>query len=161
MLVSTRGVYRTRSGKRVGPLRPFRYGEDTPAIDLMGLSAWFYFDGVGAFSKDGAWLTGGFNSPNDLVAEWEGDAEIDRQIPIAEGARELTVGTAIPMGTLLAEVHISGDKIRISKAWVEGTGGVTHRLDGQGVDTLGMFHSGRWRTFRSVIEAAALAEVAS
>ncbi|MER9706077.1 hypothetical protein NKJ10_17780 [Mesorhizobium sp. M0204] len=127
----------------------------------MGRSAWFYFDAVGAYSKNGEWLTGGVESPNDLVAEWGGDAEIDRHIPTAEGARELTVGTAIPLGTLLAEVHVSGSDVRISKAWVEPTGGLTHRLDAQGVDTLGVFHSGRWRTFRSVIEAAALAEVAS
>lgn len=161
MLVSTGGVYRTRSGKQVGPLRPFRDGKDEPTRDIMGRSAWFYADGVGAFDKHGEYLTGGAACPNDIVAEWEGDAEIDRHIPVSEGARELTVGTAIPMGTLLAEVHVSGSDVRLSKAWVEGTGGVTHRLDGQGVDTLGMFHSGRWRTFRSVIEAAALAEVAS
>lgn len=161
MLVSTGGVYRTRSGKQVGPLRPFRDGKDEPTRDIMGRSAWFYADGVGAFDKHGEYLTGGAECPNDIVAEWEAGGEIDRYIPVAEGARELTVGTAIPIGTLLAEVSVSGGQVRLSKAWLEAAGGPPIALDGQGVDTLGVFHSGRWRTFRSIIAAAAVAEVAS
>jgi hypothetical protein len=157
MLVSTGGVYRSRDGKKVGPLRPFRDDKDSPHTDIMGRSAWFYVDGTGAFSKHGEWLTGGTDGPNDLVAEWEGHADIDGHVPRHKDERELTVGTATPLGTLLAEVRVRGADVAIDKAWVESAVG-TMRLDMLAIATLGVFHSGRWRDLRSIIVAAALAE---
>lgn len=157
MLVRTGGIYRTRGGKKVGPLRPFRDREDSPASDIMGRSAWFYADGIGAFDKHGLYLTGGLECPNDLTAEIDGVASVDGHIERQEADRELTVGTSIPLGVLLAEVRVAGDEVAIDRAWLEAAH-CTVPLDGSAVDTFGIFASGRWRTFRSVIAAAALAE---
>ncbi|MER8394037.1 hypothetical protein NKH10_19295 [Mesorhizobium sp. M1340] len=158
MLVSTGGIYRTRSGKKVGPLRPFRDKEDAPARDIMGRSAWFYVDGVGAFDKHGLYLTGGVECPHDLTAEVDGLAPIDGHIERHEDDRELTVGTSVPLGVLLAEVRVRGAEVAIDRAWLEASAGSTVPLEGTAIDTFGIFHAGRWRPFRSVITAAALSE---
>lgn len=158
MLVHTGGVYRARSGKQVGPLRPFRDETDGLHTDILGRSAMFFADGVGAFDRAGEWLTGGIEGPNDLIAEWNGLAPIDGHISREPGDRDLTVGTAIPLGTLLAEVRVLGAEVRVDKAWLEASAEITIPLDGQAVDAFGVFNAGRWRSFRSIIAAAALAE---
>lgn len=159
MLVSTGRVYRSQSGKKVGPLRPFREGEDGPARDILGRLAWFVAEGIGAFDKFGQWLTGGLESPNHLVAEWEGPAAIDGPFFAADrGDRELTIGAAMPLGTLLAEVRVAGTEVKVDKAWIE-VPGITLPLNRRQIETLGVFHAGRWRNYRAIITAAALAEV--
>ncbi|QKC89956.1 hypothetical protein EB230_17250 [Mesorhizobium sp. NZP2234] len=125
----------------------------------MGRSAWFYADGVGAFDKHGLYLTGGTECPNDLTAEVDGLGSIDGHIERHEDDRELTVGTSVPLGVLLAEVRLIGDEVAIDRAWLEAAhGGTPVPLEGSAVDSFGIFASGRWRTFRSIIVAAALAE---
>ncbi|RUX18818.1 hypothetical protein EOA27_13235 [Mesorhizobium sp. M2A.F.Ca.ET.037.01.1.1] len=158
MLVSTGGIYRSQGGKKVGPLRPFREGEDGPARDIMGRLAWFVAEGIGAFDKFGQWLSGGLQDANHLVAEWEGPAAIDGHIERAAADHDLTIGTLIPLGTLLAEVRVAGTEVRVDKAWIE-VPGLTLPLAGQQIETLGVFHAGRWRNYRAIITAAALAEV--
>lgn len=159
MLVSTGGVYRAGSGKKVGPLRPFRDGIDSPASDIMGRSAWFYADGVGAFDRHGEWLTGGTSSPNNLVAEWDGPEDIDPASPLAN-SRELTVGVQLGFGLLLANVKASGDAVQISQAWIEASGIPPNiRLTGAFIDALGIARNGGWLSFRDAIRAAAFAEV--
>ncbi|MER9505997.1 hypothetical protein [Mesorhizobium sp. M0579] len=125
----------------------------------MGRSAWFYADGIGAFDKHGAYLTGGLECPQDLTAEVNDLPSIDGHIERGETDREITVGSTVPVGVLLAEVRVNGQAVAIDRAWLEGAGGVVIPLEGSTVDTFGIFHAGRWRTFRSVITAAALAEV--
>ncbi|TIT38944.1 MAG: hypothetical protein E5W76_20725, partial [Mesorhizobium sp.] len=95
MLVSTGGIYRSQGGKRVGPLRPFREGEDGPARDILGRLAWFVAEGIGAFDKFGQWLSGGLQDANHLVAKWEGPAAIDGDIEPTAADRDLTIGTLI------------------------------------------------------------------
>ncbi|MBZ9821931.1 hypothetical protein [Mesorhizobium sp. CA4] len=161
MLVSTGGIYRSQGGKKVGPLRPFREGEDGPARDILGRLAWFVAEGIGAFDKFGQWLSGGLESPNHLVAEWEGATAIDGHIEHAASDRDLTIGVTVPLGTLLAEVRVAeSDEVRVDKAWLEPAGfGGAMPLSGHTIETLGVFHAGRWRNFRAIITAAALAEV--
>lgn len=159
MLVRTGGIYRTKGGRKVGPLRPFRDREDGPASDIMGRSAWFYADGIGAFDKNGEYLTAGPDSPHHLTAEVDGFTSIDGHIERGDNDHELTVGKTIPAGVLLAEARVNGEQVAIDKAWLEGAAGVTVPLEGSAVDTFGIFTAGRWRTFRSIITAAALAEV--
>lgn len=159
MRVCTGGFYRSQGGKKIGPLRPYREGEDGPARDILGRLAWFVAEGIGAFDKFGQWLSGGLESPNHLVAEWEGPAAIDGPFfAAAPGDRELTIGAALPLGTLLAEVRVAGTEVKVDKAWIE-VAGLTLSLTGQQIETLGVFHAGRWRNFRAIITAAALAEV--
>lgn len=160
MLVSTGGVYRSQGGKRVGPLRPYRGKADGPGADILGRLAWFVAEGFGVFDKFGQWLTGGLDDANHLVAEWEGSAAvIDGDIERTAADHDLTIGTLIPLGTLLAEVRVADTEVRVDKAWVEPSGAAAMVLDRQQIETLGVFHAGRWRNFRAIITAAALAEV--
>lgn len=67
----TGGTYLTRGGHKVGPLRPFRDGEDGDHTDAVGRSAWFFCETYGAFDSTGAYLSG-HTSPHgfDCLAEW-------------------------------------------------------------------------------------------
>jgi hypothetical protein len=68
----TGGTYRTRSGMKVGPLRPFRDEEDGPTDDAVGRSAWFFVDGVGAYDKFGCVLSGVTGASElDCVSTWD------------------------------------------------------------------------------------------
>ncbi|TIU91155.1 MAG: hypothetical protein E5W01_08380 [Mesorhizobium sp.] len=72
LYVMTGGIYRTRSGLRVGPLRPFRDEEDGAHTDAVGRSAWFFADGVGAYDKYGCILSGSPGiSDMDCASVWE------------------------------------------------------------------------------------------
>lgn len=82
--VYTGGVFVTRGGMKVGPLRPFRDEEDGAHTDATGRSAWFIAPGVGAYDKHGCILSGEpHESPLDCVAAWPRDAvEIDLEFSI-------------------------------------------------------------------------------
>ncbi|RWO05071.1 MAG: hypothetical protein EOS08_33085 [Mesorhizobium sp.] len=70
--VMTGGIYRTRGGLCVGPLRPFRDEEDGAHTDASGRSAWFFADGVGAYDKYGCILSGSPGiSDMDCISTWD------------------------------------------------------------------------------------------
>ncbi|MER8394054.1 hypothetical protein NKH10_19380 [Mesorhizobium sp. M1340] len=69
--VYTGGVFVSRCGMKVGPLRPFRDEEDGAHTDAAGRSAWFIAPGIGAYDKYGCILSGEIpESPLDCVALW-------------------------------------------------------------------------------------------
>lgn len=76
-------AYRSRSGVKVGPLRPFRDHEDGNCEDAQGRDAWFFGEGHGAFDRYGRFLSGlSGDHALDLISEWQ-PIEKDQQTPFS------------------------------------------------------------------------------
>lgn len=157
MLVATGKEYRTRSGKTVGPLRPYIENvDDGPSEDIRGNMAWFTAPGIGSYGKDGTYLAGRTDDPMDIVAELgEDDA-----VPVSAG-RQFTTGLHIGIGLLLAEVAVTVGEVTIIRAWIEPKGAPETKLpvEGAALDTLGAGAGNKWQSLRVLLVSRARSEV--
>lgn len=187
MLVETGKCYRARNGSKVGPLRPFRDGEDGTPEDIMGRNAWFHGEPFGSYDKHGEYLTGGAEHEFHLVSEWAQEppewpepntesfssselpapligrlARTVRPATDAKPTKEFTIAVWVGFGLLLADVKVSaGKNVVIDRAWIEPKSAHHNKIavDNSALDSLGAFRAGvGWRSFAAILASRAIEE---